>query len=110
MLAKEDDVPETSGKERAEAWVRERSQSTTGGRLYLSENDMVSLAALLDGPPKPHEVPYAVEQKRQRVLSALWRVAEASRVLQANVGRTTGPMWDAPDRSLYALDHDREAH
>ena len=91
MLAKEDDVPETSGKERAEAWVRERSQSTNGGRLYLSENDMVSLAALLDGPPKAHEVPYAVEQKRQRVLSALRAWLRAWRQSCVRVGSNEAP-------------------
>ena len=97
-----------TGKERVDAWVKER-RGSAAGRLSLSQEDMVSLAALLDGPPSPHEVPYAVEVKRQRVLGALWRAVEAARVLQRHVGRTTGPMWDALDRALYALDHDREA-
>jgi hypothetical protein len=49
-------------------------------------------------------VPYEVEVKRRAVLEALWAVATASRVLQGNVGRTTGPMWSALDRALASLD------
>jgi hypothetical protein len=50
------------------------------------------------------DMSYEVEIKRQRVLQALWAVAEASRVLQANVGRSTGPMWTRLDDALAALD------
>ena len=31
-------------------------------------------------------------------------VVDAARVLRANVGRTTGPMWSALDRAFDALD------
>lgn len=50
------------------------------------------------------EIPFEVEMKRQAVLEALWAVATAARVLQGNVGRTTGPMWSALDRAMATLD------
>ena len=65
--------------ERALRWVKDRETVRGGERLNLSEGDVVSL-------------------------SALWRVVEATRVLRANVGRTTGPMWSALDRAFDALD------
>jgi hypothetical protein len=49
------------------------------------------------------DVPHEVEIKRQAVLQALWVVADAARVLQANIGRTTGPMWSALDKALATL-------
>jgi hypothetical protein len=50
------------------------------------------------------DVPYEVEIQRQKILQALWDVAYASRVLQRNIGRQTGPMWSRLDRALAALD------
>lgn len=65
--------------ERALRWVKEREAIRGGESINLSEGDVVAL-------------------------SDLWRVAEAARVLQGNVGRTTGPMWSALDRAFRELD------
>ena len=47
---------------------------------------------------------------RQRAAFNLGRLGPKApaRVLQANVGRTTGPMWTALDSALSALDRARE--
>jgi len=40
----------------------------------------------------------------ERLLARLWEVANASRVLQQNVGRQTGPMWMRLDNAFRELD------
>ena len=81
---------------------RERVTKCTNVARTHEPGDTCSECA--DTPPIGARVPFEVEEKRQRVLGGLWGVAEAARVLQQNVGRTTGPMWSRLDNAMAALD------
>ena len=76
----------------------------------LAENGEVESNIAACGPRMQHYASqcviyvHAALQSYKAETVKLRAVVDAARILRANVGRTTGPMWSALDRAFDAMD------